>query len=142
MPNEDLDHVLRTPLPWRTADQALTECGRLGDGTALTYDAIVAKIKREGQKRAALTTCMTCWDRCRYRPVLDDRLVDVVAREIDRCRRARDRDQIARLSRELTAIAALIEAHRDEFDTAVSGLAETVTLDAARRERARRRAGA
>jgi hypothetical protein len=45
-----------------------------------------------------------------------------------------------RLTNELHAIAALVAAHRDEFDDFIAGLANTTSLDAARRDRRRRAA--
>lgn len=39
---------------------------------------------------------------------------------------------------ELRAIAALVAAHRDEFDEFIAGLANTTSLDAVRRDRRRR----
>lgn len=137
---EVLEHVRRTPLPWR--DDGLTECGLdAASYPSLTVEAFVAKVKREGQMRASKSTCMTCWSRgsshhFRGRHQQDEGMLGAIEREIRRViwggRQEEDR---ARLLREFTAILMLIEAHREEFDAAVTGLSETTSLAA---ERARR----
>jgi hypothetical protein len=133
----DLDHIQRTPLPWRTG-APLTECGLI-DTPALTVDEFIVKARRLGQQRAALVTCMTCWQQVvtyggSVRTGHDD-LVSVLAREVGRIQRARGRTQRAALERELTAIAALIAEHRDEFDATLAGLDETTSLEDVRRRR-------
>lgn len=131
----ELDHVLRTHLPWRR-DEPLTECGLTGT-PGLSHEQLAAKRERQGQQRAALTTCMTCWERTdswgwRYH---GRGLVAVLAREIERVRRSRKVEHEERLERELRAIEALVEAHRDEFDGYLAGLDATVDLTERRRNR-------
>ena len=59
--NEPLDHILRSPLPWR--DQHLTECGRAADKVGSTIDAtqLAERIKTDGKTRTVYTVCMACW---------------------------------------------------------------------------------
>jgi len=53
----------------------------------------------------------------------------------------RQETEAVRLSRELRAMAVLVERHREEFDALVSGLEDTVNLNAYRRDRQVRRGG-
>ena len=59
-----LDHIIRNRIPWQT-DKGITECGKEVSGVkaALSWEDFTAKFKREGQQRAAMTTCMACWGR-------------------------------------------------------------------------------
>jgi hypothetical protein len=131
-PPAALDHVRRPPLPWR--DDKLTECGLAVVGRpTISRDEFVARVKQQGKQRSAMTTCMTCWHTAARWPTWDQDPVQAIARETYQGRRGDDhfRD-------ELRAIAALIEAHRDEFDGYLHGLTQTVALDdrrAARRLR-------
>lgn len=151
---EPLEHVERPQPPWR--DLHLTECGRdTATVPVITRDQLIAKVKHQGQQRAAFTTCMTCWQRCRYTQAWDTNPVSCLMREAARyehisMRRALFTDrklappenqritEAGRFRDELLAIAALIDAHRDEFDEFVAGLGDTVQLDAARRAKQRR----
>lgn len=126
-----MEHVERPPLPWRSIER--TECGLPVAGhPVISRDDFVAKVKAQGKQRAAFTTCMTCWETALRWPTWEQDPVQRLSREtyggrIDVHFRA-----------ELTAIAALVAAHRDEFDDMLSGLAETVSL-ADRRTAHRRR---
>lgn len=134
--NETLDHIERQCLPWRDG-QGLTECGRTaGDvKSMLTLEEAQTKFRREGQQRAAYTTCMTCLTRARHARKWHDNPVEVVIREYGR---DQYRNNYEDSVRELHAIALLIERHREEFDTTVAGLAATSSLDEVRAKRARR----
>lgn len=128
-----LDHVRRADLPWRVAD--LTECGRRVTDVAqlITRDELAARLARHGRKRSAMLTCMTCFETAgRYRAFAVDP-VDALRREVN------DYRQDERLTAELRALAALVQAHREEFDGFVTGLGETVSLAAARAGRRGRR---
>lgn len=121
---EPVDHILRSPLPWRDSSTQITECGcDPAQVRAITRDEYLSRVKEMGPQRASLFTCMTCastadrwstWDQ-------DPRLV--LYREIEWERggayyhERTDRGQA--LKDELLAIADLIAAHREEFDTAV-----------------------
>ncbi|MCP2256290.1 hypothetical protein LY13_005080 [Prauserella aidingensis] len=129
----DLDHVLRPPLPWR--QDRMSECGRAEPQQAITREEFVQRVRQHGQKRAAMTTCMTCWETTERWPSWETDPVGAIAREFyGRHGRARDSD---RLRDELRAIAALVEEHRDEFDGYLTGLAQTSSLDQHRRQRRR-----
>lgn len=138
--SEQRDHVVRAQLPWRT-DQ-LTECGReLNDvASFITRDQLIGRVKEHGQQRTAFTVCMTCWTTAsshRYNWNSDP--IATIAREASRCGgsygHASPSPERSQLVAELRAIAALIDAHRDEFDGYITGLAETTSLTAARKAR-------
>lgn len=123
-----LEHVERANLPWR--DEALTECGLPTAGhPVLSRDAWLSKVKAQGKQRAAFTTCMTCWGAAARNSSWDHDPIRALSRACDDWKR---KDQFVA---ELRALALLVEAHRDEFDLALSGLGEATSLDAARRRR-------
>lgn len=145
MPDELLAHVLRAALPWRDGP-LLTECGKHPDAAmpVLAVADFVAKVKREGKQRSAMTTCMTCWDTAVRHSVTSWEAdpVGVMAREVSWARTytpgaVRD-DPAARLFRdELVAMAELVSRHPGEFAGNISGLAEAPRLADARRRRRR-----
>lgn len=126
---EPVDHILRPRLPWRSSDEgAITECGY--DATKVKTLSRIEFFQREkelGKQRTAMVTCMTCSDTARRWGRWEDDPRLALQREIEWERgchywaRARD-DRGARLRDELTAIAALIEAHRDEFSELVAAI--------------------
>lgn len=135
MTKEPLAHLARRTPPWR--ESALTECGRpLNDvGRWVSRDEAQALIRKHGMQRAefALIVCMTCWQ-------TSDRYCDwatspssVVARDGS----SRWAQEPTLMDRELFAIAALVEAHRAEFNGYLTDLGETVSL-AARRAQQRK----
>jgi hypothetical protein len=133
---EELDHVARAGLPWRPEHR--TECGLAPAGRAvISRDQLVEKLKREGQRRAAMTTCMTCLDTAARHQPWDQDPASALQREIPLYGRDQERDLV---NSELRAIAALIDAHRDEFDGYLTALAGTVRLADARTARRSRRA--
>lgn len=126
-PAEHLDHVARPMLPWRVSH--LTECGLSTSSLpVIDVDTLIARIGRLGQRRTALGVCMTCWTTASHSKKWDIDPVSVMEREVRR-------HKPKQLERELRAIAALINAHREEFDTAVAGLAGTPSLAEHRRNR-------
>lgn len=138
-----LDHIAREKLPWRK--DRLTECGRPESdvkGELVTVDDVRARVNRMGKKRASFTVCMTCVESVRYRSeTWEDDPAGVLHRYLERTGgRGRYGGSLQspreRMNAELHAIAALIEAHREEFDGYLSGIKETVSLQ---EERARRR---
>jgi hypothetical protein len=143
----ELEHVLRAVPPWRTG-HLLTECGLLADGRpALAYDGFAAKVKSQGRQRSALTTCMTCWQTAiRHSGTWETNPVGVMSREMIRtgahsASGIRDDDPAAvRVRDELLAIEELIGRHREEFDTILGSLGETVRLGDRRGQRKSRRA--
>lgn len=91
---------------------------------------------------------MTCVDRIRYKQVSWEKSPAwVLWRELERCggKMAHwedDQDKsgkIGRMNAELRAIAALVEAHPEEFRDYLDGLGETVSLEQARQSRRRTR---
>ena len=113
---EPVDHILRPTLPWR-APAGITECGiNAASVKTLTRDAYVARFKEMGQQRTALLTCMTCSDTARRWGTWDDDPRKAVEREIQWEVAWRHRDHGDTIRDELLALAALVEAHREEFD--------------------------
>jgi len=117
MVKEPVDHILRSRLPWRSDEGAITECGY--DATkvkTLTRDEYLQRVKDLGQQRAAMLTCMTCSDTIRRWKTWDDDPRAAMGREVEweYGWRARS-DRGERLKDELIAISELIEAHREEF---------------------------
>ncbi len=123
---EPVDHILRPQLPWRSADSAITECGHdAAKVKTLTRPEYLQRLQEMGQQRAALFTCMTCADTARRWGTWEDNPARALDREITwECRGYYDwsnrDDRGHRLRDELLAIAALIEAHRSEFDALIS----------------------
>ena len=119
---EPVDHILRPSLPWRSPDEgAITECGYDASKVkTLTRDEFFQREKELGKQRTAMLTCMTCADTARRWGTWSDDPRLALDREITWERGAhywRERnDRGERLKDELLAIAALIEAHRSEFD--------------------------
>lgn len=151
----EVDHVARPALPWRTEAQ-LTECGRpleRHEGRIISAQEFIQRIRDLGQQRAAYTTCMTCWNTVeRWRSDLDDpitavyrELYQITSRPydgpLDNLRPdlaqqiGEDRERRERTNRELRALGTLVEAHREEFDELLTGLAKTVSLTQRRTRR-------
>jgi hypothetical protein len=147
-----VDHLVRHLPPWRAPEDAMTECGRpvTEVQSTATSDEIRARIKRVGKARAAFTVCMTCVDRERWATSWERDPISVLARDTKRVgeyytnrvpdssskpsehRRYAER---AALTAELRALAALAEAHPDEFRGYITGLASTTDLTARRQQR-------
>lgn len=118
---EPVDHIERPRLPWRAAG-TVTECGfDASKVKTLTREEFFQREKDLGQQRAAMLTCMTCSTTARRwgRWTDDPRLALQREIEWEGVRYSRE-DRGHRLKDELIAIAALIEAHRQEFDAHVS----------------------
>lgn len=115
---QPVDHILRPSLPWRQS-AAMTECGYdASKVSTLSRQQYVARLKDLGQQRAAMVTCMTCATTVRNWATWDDDPRQAIGREVEWERRDNRRGQ--QLKDELIAIAALIDAHRDEFDRLMS----------------------
>lgn len=119
---EPVDHIARAHLPWREAS-AVTECG---------YDATKVKTisraeyfqrrKDMGQQRCALLTCMTCSNTVDRWATWEDDPRKALGREIEwEAGWSRDK-RGTRLRDELTAIAALVDAHKDDFLASVDAI--------------------
>ncbi len=121
---EPVDHIIRPLLPWRSSEGAVTECGYDASKVkALTREEFFQREKDLGKQRAAMITCMTCADTAKRWNTWDTDPCQAMAREIAWERgewyRART-DRGERLKDELIAIAALIQAHPEEFAAAVT----------------------
>lgn len=136
---DPIEHIYRSLPPWRANVEAKTECGKRAIDVAavITFDALLAKVKAQGQQRAAMSTCMTCWGRCDVRSPRSWEVCPsvIVGRDADSYHGWGSPHQDTLLDRELRAVAALVEAHRDEFDAYLSGLDSTVSLADARAKR-------
>lgn len=140
-------HVLRPALPWR-AGPVLTECGHLPDDTApvLSREEFTGRVKKWGQARTSLNTCMTCWQGVsrHYLVSWETSPIAVMHREAGRAV-ARDYppsahlgDPVSRqLHLELLALAELARRHQEEFAGIVTGLEAAPSLDERRRQRRR-----
>ncbi len=120
MMKEPVDHILRPSLPWRT-EAAITECGYDASKVkALTRPEYIQRFKEMGRQRTALLTCMTCSQTADRWGTWEDDPRKAMAREINWECGYRRNDRGERLKDDLLAVAALIEAHREEFDGLVS----------------------
>ena len=128
---EPLEHVYRSLPPWRVESEAKTECGKraLDVAKTITFDQLVSKVKAQGQQRASMSTCMTCWGRCDTRQPhsWDVCPSEILRRDADNYHGWGDhRDTL--LDKELRAVWATVAAHKDEFDGYLAGLDQTVSL--------------
>ena len=137
--SEECDHVARPNVPWRT--DRFTQCGQHIDDVAsvLSLADLESRIQRDGHAQTVITMCRTCWD-SRDTARWESNPVGVVAREAVRVgigsREPSTRPEARRFNDELRAIAALIEAHRSEFDAYLNELDASTHLTDRRRMRA------
>lgn len=123
---EPVDHIARPQLPWRDGGPAITECGYDASKVkTLSRAEFFQRLKEFGQQRSAMLTCMTCSDTAKRWKTWDEDPRQALQREITwewggGYRASADRG--VRLRDELVAIAALIEAHREEFDASTAGI--------------------
>lgn len=139
-----LDHIKRASPPWQR--DHYTICGRpVADvASVVSFEAIQAKITRDGKRRAAFSTCMTCAERAHRGGETWERAPAVVVHTyVEKAGWAgmygplRDEDgRAARIINELRALALVFDRHRDEFDAALVDLEGTSSLDERRRRRA------
>ena len=112
---DPVDHIVRPALPWRS-DLGITECGlNAAKVPTITREAYTQRLKDYGQQRAALVTCMTCGDTSRRWGTWEVDPRKAIEREVQWETAWSQSDRGERLRDELTAIAALIELHPDEF---------------------------
>lgn len=142
---EPLKHILRSTLPWHRDDAGKTECGRpaaeMAEGLILTRDEAVALWKRWGAQRAAFVLCSTCCSTANRHPTWEESPIEVMTRHFgQRVWVGRDDAELRRSAeRELHAIAMLIDAHGNEFQALIEGLADTGDLTARRQAKAAER---
>lgn len=137
---EPVEHVKRPRPPWR-ADDARTECGKdIADvRLVISRDQLVAKVKDQGRRRAALSTCMTCLETATRWPTWEQDPVQAIFRETYSNyggRQVYGGAPISQFRDELVALAELVERHRAEFDGILSSLGDTVRLADRRKRRA------
>jgi hypothetical protein len=132
MSDEPLSHLARRSPPWRQPD--MTECGRplVDVARVITFDEAKALIAKHGKQRAVFLICMTCANTVSRYCTWEKSPTDVIGREGTS---KWSQSGFSRMDRELFAIAALIEAHREEFDGFLADLGETVSLADARAAR-------
>jgi len=134
---EAIEHVVRARLPWRTVESK-TECGRDVDQARLiTREDLLAKVRKQGQARAAMTTCMTCWETCQRHPGWEDSPSAVIARQATSWTWARTPES-AQVDRELWALAALVAAHQEEYAALLAAQSQNDELRQRRLQRRRR----
>ena len=146
---EPVDHIRRPPLPWR--EEVQTECGRnLADvAQHISIDDAVSRFKDQGKTRATMTICVTCiqtaqrWAYHGGGPVETPGSwqadpTQLLVRYLEGAQWDESRHKA--MNAELHAIAAVVAAHRDEYDLFLSSLAATVPLSDLRATRAVRRA--
>lgn len=118
---DPVDHIERPRLPWRhTAEGSVTECGLDASKVkTLTRPEFIQRAKDMGRQRTALFTCMTCSTAAQRWGTWEDDPRMAMQREIE-WEGIRGYSRYAgrgeRTKDELLALAALVEAHRDEFD--------------------------
>ena len=115
---EPVDHIHRPQLPWRNAG-GLTECGYNAEKVpTISREEYLDRVKNLGRQRTAMLTCITCSDTASRWSAWEDDPRQAMQRELEweGGRWSRRNDHGCRLRDELLAIAALIEAHREEFD--------------------------
>lgn len=138
---EGIEHIARALPPWRDRSETLTECGKKAAEFAavLTREQAVAKIKQQGRQRAAMSTCMTCWETASRHGDWDNDPCGVIEREAHSNFWRKGPPSL--LERELRAFALMCEAHPEEFAEVLAGLDSTVSLDEARRAKRVNRGG-
>ena len=135
-----INHVERPAPPWRSTP-GRTECGLPVAGhPVITRTEFEDMVRRLGDQRASMFLCMTCWSTASRWPDWVTDPVQVVMRETygGRGRTTATNRAEPTFRDELRALAALVDAHRDEFDAYLTGLGDTASLDAARTRRHRR----
>lgn len=117
---EPVDHIIRPMLPWRTGG-GVTECGHdAGKVPSITRDAYAARLREMGSQRSSMFTCMTCASTAQRWSTWEDDPRKALGREVEWEASWSRRDNGSQLRDELVAIAALIAAHRDEFDSIIA----------------------
>lgn len=132
--SEPVEHVLRSPLPWR--DKPVSECGIEHPEHSVTHDELKQRGRQREQKRSGATICAACLDTARRWPAFERDPIGRMSRELQTsgarsCRKRRE----SLLHAELWALAELVRRHREEFDTLLSGIQGTSNLDEYRRNR-------
>lgn len=142
---DPVDHIARSVPPWRAVPNR-TECGMDANtvkADILSREEFMRRWRVQGQRRTAMTTCMSCIETARRWKVWDEDPVSAVGRETYGSYGGRHADDkyAAQFRDELIALAELVERHRDEFAAILEGVRTTVRLDDVRRARRTRASG-
>lgn len=122
-----IDHIERPRLPWRNGGTT-TECGLpAANHPVITRDVFLARVKELGQQRAAMVTCMTCFQTARHWPTWEEDPGHMLGRET-----SLNSYRSTPLDNELRAIALLVANHREEFDGLLDELAGVNAPEATR----------
>ena len=132
--DEPAVHIERRPLPWRGPMR--TECGRvLPVEGAISAEQALADITKHGSKRMAFVLCMTCLDRGQYHGPFRQRGPEtpsaIIAREVDPWR-GRGTDE---MDRDLRAIGALVDRHREEYEALLQESVAAAVWEARKQKR-------
>lgn len=137
-PKEPIDHVRRSLPPWRERDFK-TECGRAENDcrSVLSRQEMLDKLRRQGHRRAALSSCMTCLETASRNPSWERQPSAVMMRVLGN-RYGYPRHGTDENDRELVAIAMLIERHRGEWEEIKNAIRDVADFNAERSKRRRR----
>lgn len=134
----DLTHIERPPLPWRPENK--TECGLdASRHPTWTRDEALEVQERVGKRRFAMHVCMTCAPVAGRHATWEEDPAACLIRHAKKMTYSRwgrigaPDGEKRRFADELRAIAALIDAHREEFGDLVNGYSEVVDLAEMRR---------
>lgn len=134
----DLTHIERPSLPWRRENK--TECGLdASRHPTWTRDEAEAVEKKIGKIRFSMHVCMTCKPTVGRHASWDEDPAACLIRHAEKMSHSRwgyikqPSDVQRRFADELRAIAALVEAHREEFDALVESYGDVVDLAERRR---------
>lgn len=119
---EPVDHIARAHLPWRHCAE-ITECGYDASKVkTITREEYRQRRKDMGQQRCAVLTCMTCSSTVDRWATWEEDPRKALGREIEwEVGWSREKRGV-RLRDELTAIASLIDSHKDEFRETVGAI--------------------
>lgn len=135
----DLTHIERPSLPWRP--ERKTECGLDAERHPTWTREQARRIAKElGKKRFSMHVCMTCQGTAERHATWEEDPASCMVRHAQGMtltrwgQRREASEEKRRFNDELRAIAALIAAHREEFDALVEDLGDVVDLSDRRRK--------
>ena len=119
---EPRTHVLRPPIPWRDSERR-TECGldpeRIHPDYVIERDELVRRMKRDGQQRTYVLTCVTCLNTANRWPTWEQSPSGFMGRLVNPPMGQRDEER-ARVDAELRAMVELVGRHRALFGELVA----------------------
>lgn len=116
MPDEPVAHLPRPVPPWEEAHNTL--CGRdMADVAKMgTIAAFIATVRKHGQRRAAFDYCQSCASHTRTAVMTwEKNPIEIMSDWVGRGIYTAAPDQ-ERITANLYALAALVEAHPEEFE--------------------------